>query len=631
MGVETLQPLPVPDHWAVSIPLDLSKWHWFPPSPRSSRSPPPEAAAHTASSIATESPFPLSPLGQLVNGMLRGLLGPFVHNSLDEGAETAAPTELGTFWDDLESSRPYLASASPADALRQLRRLRKRLDQDLRLGFVDFRTVVTRFGMIADLVGIRFPASSIGLEKYADFLSIILRNLPAAGIDEQDSLLSRFWAETLSRLEGFPVEWASFLTLQKIVDCIPQGQFPAVQGHVAVHIRRFLSHWTNELHAQPSNRAPALWSSRQLQLQIAAYALQKFDHVSRAAFDREIRTHLIDSGLTREVAGRVRQTWLSILAQLSTHEDDLEDLLFDGCVKLGNHERCPSLSGIEIGSLLIAHWGARGYLDRPKVVLRRYKSLILQHKDAAVAALLPCLRNQASAKACMASLLRFLRRTNRMDELLHGIGTLASPALGLVPWSLLRMVAGVGRDHHFALRMHAIAVRHFQGPKDEASPMIWAKYLEQILLDRRLGIRAVWELLSLDPRQNKSRKGRAPSLRLHHSHARLVERLASLLPQATHMSDRAIERHVVHCIELLLSRKEGLEPAVLQAFYVVIKRQVKNMPSAQFHWWLRILEKQYGPRTADLCATEWQHWQRSIRHIDRIQQLGPPGISGPRI
>lgn len=641
---------PAPPSWAFSVPLNLSKYTWKPPSSH-------QDSAHRSPRQADS---PLAALVSVPRGWWLGSASP------GEAAESpAAPSDTVVSDTVLPSSsliRIFPAPTLDMDALRRavvhatdetfafhVRTFCRELRQSIALGDILPDNVLSLSVDIWGVLEARFQGSPLEHRLSLAVCKAVLDGLTESRVFSPDMLNLRFWNMLLSVMAKIPVSDTLCSILVQAMWVMPAVNRPLVSKHLLPILSSFLSAWGRLQHAHDNGclarllqlessskhgYAPNQLAALPAHLRHARALSEALDVLPPEVLDGLLlaahRLALHTEAVTPSGQRALQYSWLYVLAR-TRHVR--QDFLFDAAAAFSTVPLSATsrLSNIELSSLLLMQWASRGYLGFPWLVYGRYKRLCLGQEQQetcegmALGSLCLALTGQEDKplQGLYFSVWKLMATLKRTDEVL--------PSLALVgriqnlPRRMLERLAYTSDNHHIAIQLRDLWARRSEQQNADRGwhPGIFDKYVDDIVQDPSIPPKTIWRVL--DVSQLERRRGLTKSLALkmrrHRGtygarRAAVAEKAVAAFARADHLPRRSVLRHVSQGYLFIRAVRSRVPPSVILALYRLVTKDLweqKPGVTKRLLWFLSTVERQYGPEVAWSCRLGLRQWRAMLK------------------
>ncbi|KAK4116380.1 hypothetical protein N656DRAFT_701374 [Canariomyces notabilis] len=572
---------PTPPPWAFSVPLNLSKWTWEPPT----------------SAYAVEQ-------GQSRRDLMPGWLQELLPQRAEQPSMALSVLPLP----DVSLSTAHAAPDRPS------------FTSDMET----FRWAVTH-------------ATDATLESYVENIARTFQHLIFLGeIAPSDvmPLASEIWSALDSRFRGSDL----FTQVMAALPAAYQGM--ASEGILSV-LNRFFSSWSCSkdepdaasiaqlLNATMSGQSSGASSGSLRQAIAISTALQSFSPEEPGGLLRAANTLVLRQ---TTISARLRYNWLCVLALLPRVS---QDFWFDLAAVLSDASReTRPMTGVELCSLLLTQWKSRGYIKCPRRFYGTYTRYSAGHDEAAIASLFMTIfrhEQRETHTGLYWSAWRLLTKLNLTD---YALRSLAFDAASFeLPLSMLQNLAWTCDDHRIAIRIRDWYMNELRQPRGpEWNPAVFEKYAKRIVLDSTLSPKEIWRVLGINAFENR-RKSTWEKTRRHRgtygkSRVQIVKEVSTVFANAPHLPNRVAFRHVYQAFRYIEAIEGRVPLAVIMDLYHVLTRDlVHRQPgrTKRLLWFVTVLQRTYGVELAWNCRLALRHW----RHRLKQAWLDMGGNGGP--
>lgn len=328
------------------------------------------------------------------------------------------------------------------------------------------------------------------------------------------------------------------------------------------------------------------------------------------------------------------RSWLEVLSRLPFVN---QDMLFDqAAASCGEaQEGGLLLTNVDVCSLMLQQWISRKYVQYPERLREYLACRGGSEQDTALAALCCALVHvdEPTFRGNLASLLRFLTKLGRVDELLLAFRVYTAAGMTTLR-KTTEALAIVSRDYRVALRLHQIyKTKLVTRGGNPWWPFTMVRYLDAILAHDPV---RVWQALGItvfeELRRRRWRRGRWRPPRPHNAErqralAVLVARAAPAFAHAHaagRISGRVAFRHLEQCVRWLerqlqlgggRRRGERLPRGVLAALGQVVTRDLRGGGmgrGARLRWFLRVVQRNCGVEVALRTGQALSRWRDEV-------------------
>ncbi|KAK2776469.1 hypothetical protein CKAH01_12385 [Colletotrichum kahawae] len=601
--------------WAIEFPVDLSKWKWQPPTPRQSRRDD-DPLVENDRPTPTKSTTPWSVIQKMM-----GTLAAEENAQEDDGRAAVSADPL---LERLSQARAAVAASRTQVMTPKFRGLMKHLKQDIKSGALDSDAVVMAVSTFPQTLANAGALQDVVSTAIGHFLSAVVSGIKSSSRLTAANFKRTFWNQILiqaSQLDGHETRLSLF---QTILDAIPLSHIDDVHEGVVAAVQSLV------VVLEP-------WRTRAADIGVALRRLSPEDHNALLSkLETAIHESLVE---TQDQTDHL--LWLQILAHMPLVR---QDYLLDACVRSAYFDRGLLGSvGRDLCELLFCQWTSRGYLQQHDPQVAEWQLLCNGRAKLCLAALVVKIGDGGPANqsaGILVSLLKFLRRFGRQEELLHSMRAFCRVHTRILPVHPFKLLAKASSDHRFALATLSVLEKnadlrdHKERPWWQWEPQskrdeqicnrwdwtAWTAYVEDMIKDESINPAIVWKVVRSGAwadardkdgerfvdtmynirhnfREAQSRyykrypKGynkreallsaqqltEAKVKKLRKKRAQLIQDMAVWFSQAGHLSDSNILRNVERCVAWLRAHDVGLERRVVLAVVTVGLRELKRL------------------------------------------------------
>jgi hypothetical protein len=513
-----------------------------------------------------------------------------------------------------------------------------KLRQQIILGEIPPDDIFLLSREVWEMLESRLQGSPLGHRLSLSFCRAILSGLTASKVFSPSLMDARFWDTLLLQMSKLPVDDTLCNLFVKVMVAMPAGHQPHVSEGVLSVLGCFFSAWNHSPSALGGCETRRLLDiailgelyQKQQKLSALPACLRQaraISHTLQADTPEETKSllaaahRLVFQEATAWQTGRLtlRYSWLYMLAQ-NPHVN--EDFLFDAAASLSDPSlNIPSLSVVEVSSLLLTQWASRGYLRAPKDVYRAYRRHRGKRDEAALAALFLAIFSRGKGetrKGLYCSAWKLLAKLQQTDYVIRSLTF--DTLTGKLPVRMLEDLAYTSNDRYMAIRLRDLwSDRVMTKDQPQWFPGVFDKYAEDIVRDPQISPKEIWRVLDIGKLE---RKGTTPRGRtLHHRgtfgkrRAAVVEKMSKAFMEAPHLSNRAAVRHVSRSFAFLRAVRGKVPDFIIQDIYRLVTKDLwEEQPgrTKRLLWFLRIVERRHGLEMAWSSRLALRRWRARL-------------------